>query len=144
MEVNKSIKPVADVALISGNETLLVKYKEVNKYDHQKGWFIPDDLMRHAEHPDDAAVRILNEQLGLEGISPKLAYIESFTGGDKSWHLVFHYYITADVKVNLKPSGEIAEIKWFHMDSLPEKKDIAHHGWAKYILDEIRAGVKQL
>jgi uncharacterized protein YndB with AHSA1/START domain/ADP-ribose pyrophosphatase YjhB (NUDIX family) len=134
---NKAIKPVADVALFSGNKTLLVKYKEVNKYDHQRGWFIPDDLMIHAEHPDDASVRILKEQLGAENLSPVLAFIESFIGGDKSWHLIFHYHVSVDGGIELKPSKEIAEMRWFDINSLPDKKEIAHHGWAKYILDEI-------
>jgi uncharacterized protein YndB with AHSA1/START domain/ADP-ribose pyrophosphatase YjhB (NUDIX family) len=134
---DKAIKPVADVAVFSGSKTLLVKYKEVNKYDHQKGWFIPDDLMIHAEHPDDAAVRILNEQLGVEDVTPKLAFIESFIGGDKSWHLIFHYYITVDSNVYINPSGEIAEMKWFETNAMPDNKEIAHHGWAKYTINEI-------
>ncbi len=168
----KAIKLIADVALFSGGKaadgktpgakTLLVKYTDTNKYDLQKGWFIPDDAMEHGEHPDDAAVRILKEQLGVEGITPALAFIESFTGGDKSWHLVFHYYVKIDQdagisfaqlsemkdkiidikkidkkEIILNPVEDIAEMKWFAVDAMPDRKEIAHGGWAMFTIEEI-------
>jgi len=34
---------IADVALLAEGEVLLVRYKDVNKYDHQKGWFLPTE-----------------------------------------------------------------------------------------------------
>ncbi|MCI0449811.1 MAG: SRPBCC domain-containing protein [Chlorobi bacterium] len=143
MLTESAVKPVADVALFRGSKTLLVKYKEVNKYDHQRGWFIPDDLMLRAEHPDDAAKRILKEQLGLENLSPKLSFIESFIGGDRSWHLIFHYHVSIDGGVELKPNTEIAENRWFEINSLPDAKEIAHHGWAKHVIAEIQSRLKK-
>lgn len=134
---NQKVKHVADVAVFSGNKTLLIKYKDGNKYDHQLGWFIPDDLMMHGEHPEDAAARILKEQLGIENAECRLGFIESFTGNDKSWHLVFHYYIMTGDDIRLNPSGELAEYRWFETKSLPEKNEIAHHGWAVYTLNEL-------
>lgn len=134
---NQKVKHVTDVALFSGSKTLLVKYTDTNKYDLQSGWFIPDDLIQFAEHPEDAAVRILKEQLGIENIEPKLGFIESFTGGDKSWHLVFHYYINTDPDIKLTPVKDIEELKWFETANLPDKKDVAHHGWAIYTIGEL-------
>lgn len=172
MGENKAVKLIADVALFSGGKasdgktprakTLLVKYTDTNKYDLQKGWFIPDDAVSHGEHPDEAAVRILKEQLGVEGITPILAFIESFTGGDKSWHLVFHYFIKTDERegisfaelsemkdkmkditrkdkkeIVLNPCEEIAELKWFSVDAMPDRKEVAHGGWASFTIEEI-------
>ena len=88
---NQQIKLVADAALIHNNKVLLVTYIDTNKYDHQKGWFIPDDLVNYDEHPEEAAIRILNEQIGYITDNLSLSHIESFIGGDKSWHLIFHY-----------------------------------------------------
>ncbi len=34
---------IADVALLSEGKVLLVRYKDANKYDHHKGWFLPMD-----------------------------------------------------------------------------------------------------
>src|SRR5688572_3406205 len=148
--MTNNVKLIADVALLLKDKyadektpelkTLLVKYTDTNKYDLQKGWFIPDDAIIHGEHPDDAAVRILKEQLGVEGIKPIPGFIESFTGNDKSWHLVFHYYIMIDEHIKLTneklkdlvdhvikmktvildPVEDIAEMKWFPVNALPE------------------------
>lgn len=134
---NQKVKHVTDVAVFSGNKTLLVKYKDGNKYDHQQGWFIPDDLMKFGEHPEDAANRILKEQLGIQNSESRLGFIESFTGNDKSWHLVFHYY-TKVKNTDVNPSDEISQMSWFTLDALPDKSETAHHGWATYTLNELK------
>ena len=131
------VKLVVDCALFCGDEVLLVKYTDANKYDHQSGWFIPDDLVTAGEHPEDEALRILKDQLGFEADGITLGFIESFTGGDRSWHLVFHYKKTLDSKPTLTPSSDIAEMQWFGINNLPESKDIAHHGWARYTIAEL-------
>src|SRR5207247_3477140 len=59
-------KLVADIALFSGRRVLLVKYRDVARYDGQRGWFLPDDFLVHEEHPQDAAKRIAREQTGVE------------------------------------------------------------------------------
>lgn len=136
--MDKPVKLICDAALFWGEKTLLVRYSDNNKYDLQKGWFIPDDAIQHDEHPDDAALRILKEQLGIDNVIPRLGFIESFTGNDKSWHLVFHYYIKLGDEIELKPSADIKEAEWFELNSLPERKDIAHGGWAMFTLEELK------
>jgi ADP-ribose pyrophosphatase YjhB (NUDIX family) len=132
----KQCKLVCDIALFSGRDVLLVKYTDTNKYDHQSGWFLPDDLIQFNEHPEDAAKRILSEQLGMElSKKPELAFIESFTGNDKSWHLVFHFKADLDSKPEIKASENIAEHRWFDLMELPEKNDVAHRGWALYTIE---------
>ena len=132
-----NVKLISDVTIISEDCVLLVKYEDGNKYDHQTGWFIPDDLVNEFEHPDDSAVRILLEQTGLKDLEPRISFIVSFKGNDRSWHLVFHYKVSTGQKPEIKPSGDIAEAVWFDVKDLPEKKDIAHHGWALYTIDTI-------
>lgn len=58
---------VADVCVLAGERVLLVRYKDVRRYDNQRGWFLPDDYLAHLEHPEDAAMRILQEQAGAKG-----------------------------------------------------------------------------
>src|SRR5437762_12225115 len=82
-------KLVADIALFSGRRVLLVKYRDVARYDGQRGWFLPDDFLVHEEHPQDAAKRIAREQTGVELEDARLSHIESF--GNGAWHLIFHY-----------------------------------------------------
>src|SRR5438046_9492748 len=81
-------KLVADIALFSGRRVLLVKYRDVARYDGQRGWFLPDDFLVHEEHPQDAAKRIAREQTGVEIEDARLSHIESF--GNVAWRLIFN------------------------------------------------------
>lgn len=128
-------KLVADVAVLDDGGVWLVRYRDANRYDHQAGWFLPDDLIHHAEDPADAASRILREQLGLTGTAPRLDHVESFTGRDRSWHLVFHYALVLDRAPAAEPSIDVAEARRFRLDALPPRGEVAHGGWA---LDTIR------
>lgn len=134
-------KLIADIALFTNNEVLLLKYKDANKYDLQKGWFLPDDMLLEYEHPDEAADRIILEQLNLSNINPVLDHIESFKGKDSSWHLVFHYKAEINEQFDIVKSDEIEEFDWFDRSELPDKKEVAHNGWALYTIKTIE-GIK--
>ena len=138
MECDHSL--IADVALVSRGKVLLVRYKDTNRYDHQSGWFLPDDSIRHLEHPDRAARRILEEQLGVNDVEPKLDHLESFKGNDGSWHLPFHYLADLSEAPKVEPSDDIAKAEWFPLNRLPQKAQVAHHGWALTILARMRKG----
>ena len=84
-------KLVADVCFIADRKVLLVRYKDTSGYDGEQGWFLPDDYLRHAEHPEEAAHRLLREQTAIEVPQLSLGPIESFEGHGY-WHLIFHYY----------------------------------------------------
>jgi len=139
--MEQKIKLVADVTIIADDKTVLVKYKNSDNYNGQQGWFIPDDLINTGEHPDDAAIRILKEQLGIETESVKIDHIESFTGMDKSWHVIFHYVYTGE-DTDVKTGENVAELSWFDVKGLPDDKEISHHGWAKWTLQTILSNRK--
>src|SRR5947199_10436516 len=82
-------KLVADIALFSGRRGLLVKYRDVARYDGQRGWFLPDEFLVHEEHPQDAAKRIAREQTGVELEDASLSHSEAF--GDAGWSRICHY-----------------------------------------------------
>ncbi len=67
-------KLVADVAVVAGDRVLIVRYKDVSRYDGQKGWFLPDDHLGHGEHPDRAAERILREQVEITSTGSRLRH----------------------------------------------------------------------
>lgn len=129
-----SCKLIADVTVSKSDKVLLVKYTDNNKYDLQKGWFLPNDLLEFGEHPEDAVIRILKNQLGLENVKLTLGDVESFTGNDKSWHIVFHYKTNLNEDIDVVPEKEISETGWFELDSLPDAKEVAHHGWALFTI----------
>jgi len=126
---------VADVALFAGNRVLLVKYKDVSRYDGQRGWFLPDDFLQFGEHPEAAGKRIAKEQTGLDLREVRLGHIESF--GNGAWHLVFHF--RADVKkAHAVPiAGNVAAAEWFDLKKLPDSAMVAHNGWALDVLRDL-------
>jgi len=130
---------IADVAVLSGGRVLLVKYTDVNKYDHQAGWFLPDDGLRHLEHPEAGARRILREQLGLTVRRPVLGHIESFRGNDGSWHLAFHHKVAVDTTLPIRPSEDLLAAEWFELSKLPPKSEVAHRGWALSVIRKLMA-----
>jgi ADP-ribose pyrophosphatase YjhB (NUDIX family) len=130
-------KLVADVAVVAGDHVLLVRYRDTSKYDGEAGWFLPDDNLQRLEHPDDAARRIVDEQVGVHGVDVTLAEIESFDGG--AWHLVFHYVAALAEPVEVAAAGNVAETKWCPLGELPDPSEIAHHGWALDVLSRVVA-----
>ena len=133
MEDARGIKLVADVALFSKGRVLLVKYRDTGKYDHQAGWFLPDDHLRHLEHPEDGALRILREQVGVALERLDLRFIESFEGAG-GWHLVFHYSGELSEPVPLVPGANTASAEWFEGSALPRRFEMAHLGWPLDVL----------
>jgi ADP-ribose pyrophosphatase YjhB (NUDIX family) len=128
---------VADVALLAAGKVALVKYGDPSLYDGQRGWFLPDDLLAEMEHPEDAARRILRDQVGLADAAPRLSHVESF--GNGWWHLVFHFVAETTRAVELQPGANVAAAEWFDLDALPPADEQAHDGWAGEVLVRIRA-----
>ena len=128
-------KLVADVAVVAQEHVLFVRYRDTSRYDGQSGWFLPDDYLAHLEHPNDAAKRILREQVGNEASNPVLGDIESFNG--HAWHLVFHYVATVDEAAPVAARGNVADARWFPLAELPPPEDVAHHGWGLETLGRI-------
>jgi len=131
-------KLVADVTLVNGGRVVLTRYRDAKKYDGQRGWFLPDDLLEHEEHPADAAARIVRSQLGMEPPPLRLGEVESF--GNGAWHLVFHFHGTVTEAQDLRSGDNVAAAAWFPLDSLPPAADVAHHGWALEVLHRMGVG----
>jgi len=124
---------VSHVAVLHHTSALLVKYRDTESVDGQTGWFLPNDGLRHLEHPENGAKRILKEQLGIENPTLKLVEIESFVGDNKSWHLIFDYLAFPTSK-DITKSEAIADDQWFEIEKLPSPEEFAHHGWGRGLL----------
>src|SRR2546422_1585449 len=131
---------VADVALFAEGQVLLVRYRDMAKYDNESGWFLPDDELEYLEHPERAGTRILKEQLGFLALKPRLDHIESINGNSAAWHMSFHNRLDLDRMPPLKPSNALAKTEWFELRKLPVRNEVAHHGWALHVLETIAKG----
>ena len=124
---------VSHVAVLHHSSALLVKYGV--GHDGQPGWFLPNDGLRHLEHPEQGARRVLKEHLGIEEATLKLVEIESFVGNNETWHLIFDYLaFPRTMKVSAGPV--IKEERWFEIDKLPSAEEFAHHGWGRTVLQK--------
>ncbi len=130
-------KLIADVALLHDDRVAMVRYPRSGDYDHQTGWFLADDELAFLEHPQDAAKRILHEQLGVRDLEPRLDHVESFQGNDRSWHLAFHFVADVSEPAAVSPGEGIASLQWFSLSQLPERNAVAHHGWALDVISAI-------
>lgn len=135
-----NVKLIATATVVSedsAGDVLLVRYAQMP--DHQRGWFMPHDLLEDLEYPQDAAARALREQLGIESAALPLRHIESFRGRDGTWHLAFHFLAELPTKVEPRISEAIDEARWFRRDELPPRDQISHHGWALDVLETVTA-----
>ncbi len=139
MDAIHQVKLVVDVALIHEGKVLLTRYRDPDAYDGQKGLFLPNDLLRDREDPEDAAARVIAAQLGVSNLPLDLAFAESFTGRDRSWHLALHYFVRCNEIPSLKVSSQLAEPAWFDLDALPPRSDVAHGGWALQTIARIHS-----
>ena len=94
---------------------------------------MPNDELRHVEHPEVAAKRVLKAQVGIENATLKLVDVESFIGDAKTWHLSFDY-LAFPRTMNMVRGEGVAEAKWFEIDKLPGLEDWAHMGWGRAVL----------
>ena len=131
-----SVRLVADVAIVAADRVLLVRYRDVSRYDGQRGWFLPDDLLEDGEDPEAAAQRILRDQVHLEATALRLSHVESFANG--RWHIVFHYAAELPAGREPRPTGNVAAAEWFSLDALPPAVEQAHDGWAGETLARVR------
>lgn len=132
-------KLVADVCLFAEGQALLVRYRDVRKYDGETGWFLPDDYLQHLEHPDEAARRILQDQAGVTPPPVALSHIESFEGNG-FWHLIFHYQAELARVAEVPLQGNILGARWFPLSALPAPEEVAHGGWGLETIQKILSG----
>jgi len=90
------------------------------------------------EHPDEAAARILREQVGMTAPRITLDHVESFGGGTTAWHLIFHYKATLRDTLPVTVGPNVLAAQWFPLNGLPVVAEMAHEGWARDVLQRMQ------
>jgi 8-oxo-dGTP pyrophosphatase MutT (NUDIX family) len=118
------------VMLIQNGQVLLVRQT------YLPGWFMPGGGVNRGETLEDAARREACEEVGAElGILELVGAYTSF-GGFKSDHNVL--FLCTDFTLSGHSDREIAEVRYFPLDDLPENVWPGH----RQRLEEYRAGVE--
>ena len=118
------------VMLIQNGQVLLVRQT------YLPGWFMPGGGVDRGETLDEAARREAREEVGGELGALELVGAYTSFGGFKSDHNIL--FSCTDFGLHGQPDREIAEIRFFPLDALPENVWPGH----RLRLDEYRAGLE--
>ena len=111
------------------DEFLLYKERPENWMNK---WRLPGSHLKQGEHPEDAARRILEKQLGLGDFEFHLKQVQSHTSSlqsgpdDIHWDLCFIYDATTSEEP--KPNQYFSEISYFKMEDIKIDELGSQHG----------------
>ncbi|KRB62137.1 DNA mismatch repair protein MutT [Rhizobium sp. Root708] len=111
--MERRIQIAAALLTRNGDETLLVRKKGTSAFMQPGGKLEPD------ETAEQALVRELQEELGLEISSPSMRYLGHFQAGaaNEPDHLVVADVFEVEIGDQIaRPTAEIAEIRWISIN----------------------------
>ena len=88
-------------------------------------WVLPGGGINFLETSDNAVVREIKEETGLEISSPKfLAAYELIVPENKAHRIIFYYKVKAKSTSKLDPSDDLEELKWLKPDEITNLKNL--------------------
>lgn len=118
------------VMLIQNGQVLLVRQTYI------PGWFMPGGGVKRDETLDEAVRREAREEVGAEMKALELVGAYTNFQGFKSDHNIL--FLCTDFTLNGRSDREIAEVRFFPLDELPENVWPGH----RLRLEENRAGLE--
>lgn len=107
------------------NQVLLVKRK--NK-PYVNTWMFPAGFIDYGEHPEETVVREVKEETGLEITGLHLMKVLQNPDDPRApGHFGFFYMVDSFEGELVVDESEVADIRWFSVDNLPEI------GWQSHI-----------
>jgi ADP-ribose pyrophosphatase YjhB (NUDIX family) len=103
------------VVLRQGDDVLLVRHT----YGRRSEWDLPGGFINDGEAPQDAVMRELSEEVGLDIKRPVAlgAFVQRTSGRRDTVHCFAADADGAQVEID---EGEISQARWFPHDALPE------------------------
>ena len=113
----KSPKLTADGAIIKDGKILLIERKN----EPFKGeWALPGGFVEYGEKVEDAVVREINEETGLDTKIIDIVGVYSDPSRDPRGHIVTIVYLLKIVDGEIKGSDDAADAKFFDLNDLPK------------------------
>ncbi|MCK4902471.1 MAG: NUDIX hydrolase [Thermoplasmatales archaeon] len=113
----KSPKLTADGAIIKEGKILLIERKN----EPFKGkWALPGGFVEYGEKVEDAVVREVSEETGLDTKIIDIVGVYSDPTRDPRGHIVTVVYLLDILDGEIKGSDDAADAKFFDLNDLPE------------------------
>ncbi|EGD71835.1 MAG: Putative NUDIX hydrolase [Candidatus Parvarchaeum acidiphilum ARMAN-4_'5-way FS'] len=113
----KSPSLAVDGVILKDNQILLIKRKNDPYKDK---WAIPGGFVEYGEKTEDAVLREVKEETGLEAKISDLVGVYSNPKRDPRKHVVSITYLLKDISGTEKGGDDAKEAKWWNINELPE------------------------
>lgn len=127
---------IIDAIVIQANKILMVK--RIPEFLEGGKWGVIGGFVERDETTKQTVAREVREETGYEVDNIKLLTIRDNPDrpGEDRQNIAFVFFCDAGKQTG-KPDSESTEIKWFDLDNLPEKKDVAfdHYQSVQLYLD---------
>ena len=113
--------------VIDGSGTRGLLIGRIDAKDQKKErllWSLPKGHIEAGESPEEAAIREVKEETGIDSsISKSLGVIDFwFMAGGKRIHKTVHHFLFKEVGGHIAPQvSEVDDVKWFPLDEIVER-----------------------
>jgi 8-oxo-dGTP pyrophosphatase MutT (NUDIX family) len=108
----RPIRTGVRVMMLRGDQVLLIRQTYV------PGWFMPGGGLKRGETMEQAVRREAKEEVGAELANIQLMGVYTSSKDWKTDHNIL--FICREFTINGKPDSEIAEVRFFHLNDLPD------------------------
>jgi mutator protein MutT len=123
--LHKNPKPTVDIIVIDGERVVLVK-REKEPFKGQ--WVFPGGFVEYGETVEDAALRELLEETGIEAEIQAILGVYSKPERDPRAHHISVVFIADYIIGNPKGGDDAAEAAWHQLDELTPRDVACEHG----------------
>jgi ADP-ribose pyrophosphatase YjhB (NUDIX family) len=113
----RNAKPCAGALVVRDGRLLLGRRAEPPALG---AWDIPGGFLEPWEHPAEGAIREVAEETGLQVRPLGLFAVVVDTYDQGRWYCLNMYYLAEVVGGAERPADDLAELRWFAPDELPE------------------------
>ena len=113
----KNPAPTIDIVITDGKRVVLVKR---GREPFKGKWALPGGFVEYGERVEDAVVREVNEETGLETKIIDIIGVYSDPNRDPRGHIVTVVYLLNVQGGRLQSNDDASDVKFFDLDNLPE------------------------